>query len=188
VEPLWTEENVHFDVRGMLVEGENTIHVRVRTSKYNDPRISAFRGITERLLQPLVMVGDFRVGDDGAMGASSGIIRADEPWEAQGIPHAAGVGVYRRTITCAEGERLMLHLPACTDAVEVLVNGQSAGARAWPPCVFDLTRLGRAGDNALEVRVYNTLGNLITRTYAGAAPLEFPRSGLRAAPRLLRWS
>ena len=186
--PLWTEENVHFDVHGMFAEGENTVHVRVRTSKYDDPRISAFRGVTEHLLQPLAIVGDFRVEGEATLLAASDRIRADEPWEAQGIPHAAGVGVYRRTIDCTEGERLMLHLPDCTDAVEVFVDGRSAGARAWPPYVFDLTELTTAGGNELEVRVCNTLGNLITRTYAGAIPPEFPGSGLQATPRLLRWS
>ncbi|MGD9496548.1 MAG: hypothetical protein AB7Y46_09575 [Armatimonadota bacterium] len=186
-EPLWTEENVHFDVRDMFAAGENAVHVRVRTSKYNDPRISAFPGVTEHLLQPLAIVGDFRVEGEATLVAPSDQIRVDSPWEAQGIPHAAAVGIYRRTIEYRPGERVMLHLPACTDAVEVLVNGRSAGARAWPPYVFDLSGLVRPGANALEIRVCNTLGNLITRTYAGAMPPVLPQSGLLAAPRLLRW-
>jgi len=184
-EPLWTEENVHFDVAGMFTEGENTIHVRVRTSRYSDPRISAFRGGTEHLLHPVVIVGDFRVEGEATLVASRATINAVQPWEAQGIPHAAGIGVYRRNVQCSAGEPVALHLPACVDAVEVVVNGQSVGARAWAPYIFDLSAAVREGENELEIRVSNTLGNLITRTYGGAVPPAFPESGLRAVPRLL---
>lgn len=186
-EPLWAEENVHFDVRGMFAAGENLVHVRARTSKYNDPRISAFRGVTERLLQPLAILGEFRVTGPDTLGAPSATIRVDAPWEEQGIPHAAGTGIYRRRVEAPEGERVLLHLPGCTDAVELLLNGQSAGARAWPPYVFELTEFLRPGANEIELRVSNTLGNLITHTYAGAPPLALPTSGLTAPPRLLSW-
>ena len=70
-------------------------------------------------------------------------------------------------------------------ATTVYINGQSAGRTAWPPYVFDLTDLLHGGENELEIRVSNTLGNLITETYGGAQPPEYPTSGLQAAPQLL---
>ena len=182
--PLWAEENVHYDVAGRFHEGANTIHIRVRTSKYNDARIAALGGLVERLLQPVVLLGEF-LAQGQTLLAPHAQVRVDQPWEQQGMPHAAGVGIYRRRFTATAEEKLWLRLPETVDAVEVLVNGQSAGQTAWPPYVFDLSSLLREGDNALEIRVSNTLGNLITETYGGARPPEYPASGLQAAPQLL---
>ena len=181
---VWAEENLHYDVGGLFHEGANTIHVRARTSKYNDPRIAALSGLVERLLQPLVLLGDFRVQGQRLL-APRPQVRVDQPWEEQGMPHVAGVGVYRRRFTAGAGERLWLQLPETADAIEVLVNGQSAGQTAWPPYVFELDGLLREGGNDLEIRVSNTMGNLITETYAGAGPPAYPTSGLQAAPQLL---
>ena len=183
-EPVWTEENVWFDVGGLLVEGENHVHVRARTSKYNDPRIAGIAATTH-LLQPVVLLGDFVVEGDERLGPWPGSIRADAPWEEQGLPHFAGVGVYRLTLRRESQGPTVLHLPACTDAVEVRVNGQSCGVRAWPPYVFDLTEHLRDGDNGLEIRVHNTLGNIILETYGGRTSKLTPTSGLKQPPRLL---
>lgn len=182
---VWTEENVTFDVRDCFREGENWVHVRVRTSKYNDPRISPMPGITEHLLQPLVLMGEFAVAGANQVGAWRGKLTVGESWEAQGLPHFAGVGAYRRTLDWSAVGRVGLRLPATTDAIEVLVNGQSVGVRVWPPYLFDLTPALRQGENCLEIRVANTLGNLIPQTYGGAVPTEYPVSGLLAAPELL---
>jgi len=184
-EPLWTEENVHFDVGGMLAEGENLICIRARTSKYNDPRIAPMPGATNRLLQPVVLVGEFLVDEDGRLGSWSGKLHCDAPWERQGLPHVAGVGAYRRAIEWSGEGRVLLHLPECHDAVEVVVNGARCGVRAWPPYVFDLTPALKPGDNALEIRVANTLGNIILETYAGQQPSVYPTSGLKQPPRVL---
>ena len=183
-ESLWTDENIWFDVRGLFAEGTNTIHVRARTSKYNDPRIGAFPA-TAKLLQPVVLVGDFRVEDECHLLPSEGTIRVDRSWEEQGLPHVAGMGVYGRKINWDGGRPLTLHLPKCTDAVEVLANGESCGIRTWPPYTFDLAPHLQKGENDLEIRVHNTLGNIITETYSGIRPAEFPTSGVLSPPRLL---
>ena len=182
--PLWTEENVWFDVSDLFVKGWNTICVRARTSKYNDPRIGAFPALAARL-QPVVVVGTFGVTEDLGLAPWSGTIDVSQPWEKQAIPHAAGVGIYRRSVAWDGRNSLVLHLPRCTDAVDVRVNDLPCGVRTWPPYVFDLTEPLDPGDNVLEIRVSNTLGNIITETYAGRAPRERPQSGLLAPPKLL---
>ena len=182
---VWTEENLAFEARGLFVQGDNHVHIRARTSKYNDPRMSAFAGLTENLLQPVVILGAFRAADDGRLVPPADRVGVDAPWEEQGIPHFAGTGVYRRTITGASGRPTLLHLEGCTDAVQVLVNDRLVGTRAWPPYVLDLTEHLEDGPNELAIHVSNTLGNLITRTYAGAQPPVYPQSGLTQPPRLL---
>ena len=182
--PVWAEENVHYEVAGLFCEGENTLHVRALTSKYNDPRIGALSGGVDRLLQPVVILGDFRV-DGQTLLQPCAQVRVDRSWEAQGMPHFGGVGVYRRRIAGKRGGRLWLRLPDTTDAIEVLVDGQSAGRTAWPPYVFELTEMLGEGECELEIRVGNTLGNLITEAYAGSRPPVYPAGGLLAAPQLL---
>jgi hypothetical protein len=51
--------------------------------------------------------------------------------------------------------------------------------------VFELTDGLVAGENEIEVRVANTLGNIILETYAGASGLKAARSGVKAPPELL---
>ena len=64
--------------------------------------------------------------------------------------------------------------------VEVVVNGQSAGVRLWPPYGIEVTDLLRDGENVLELRVANTLVNLLE---AVRRP-----SGLSGAPRLVAYT
>ncbi len=183
--PVWAEENVRFEVADLLVTGENTIHARARTSKYNDPRIAPMVSLPG-LQMPLVLLGDFLVDDAGRLVPWTGRISPERSWEQQGLPHFGGVGCYRRRLDLDTPGRLFLHLPACADAVEVRVNGQVCGITAWPPYVFDLSPHLTAGGNELEVRVYNTFGNLITETYGGARGLRLPVSGLTCPPVLLQ--
>ncbi len=62
------------------------------------------------------------------------------------------------------------------DVLEVLVNGQSAGVRLWEPYQVEITDLLKPGENTLELRVANTLVNLLEA-------VERP-SGLAGAPKL----
>jgi hypothetical protein len=63
------------------------------------------------------------------------------------------------------------------DVLEVLVNGQSAGVRLWAPYQIEVTDLLKPGENTLELRVANTLVNLLEA-------VERP-SGLAGAPKLV---
>jgi hypothetical protein len=63
------------------------------------------------------------------------------------------------------------------DVLEVLVNGQSAGVRLWTPYQVEITNLLKSGENTLELRIANTLVNLLEA-------VERP-SGLSGAPKLV---
>jgi hypothetical protein len=58
-----------------------------------------------------------------------------------------------------------------------LVNGESAGVRLWEPYQVEITSLLKPGENVLELRVANTLVNLLEA-------VERP-SGLSDAPKLV---
>jgi hypothetical protein len=61
--------------------------------------------------------------------------------------------------------------------LEVVVNGETAGVRLWPPYGVEVTDHVSPGRNRLELRVANTAINLLS-----AVPRP---SGLRSAPRLV---
>jgi hypothetical protein len=134
------------------------------------------------LLDRVKLAGRFAVaeGPDGArLVRPAGAARPDS-WAAQGYPFYSGVGVYRRRFTFpgpAAGLRHFLHMPMRDDCVEVIVNSHPAGVRLWPPYVTEVTNLVRAGQNEVELRVANTLSNLLN---ADRRP-----SGLAGAPRIV---
>lgn len=63
------------------------------------------------------------------------------------------------------------------DVLEVVVNGRSAGVRLWEPYGVEVTGLLVEGENEIELRVANTLVNLLE---AVIRP-----SGLAGAPELV---
>ncbi|MBN1345628.1 MAG: hypothetical protein JXQ73_23250 [Phycisphaerae bacterium] len=75
----------------------------------------------------------------------------------------SGKGVYRRELDVPEAwvgrGRILLDLGEVQEVAEVRVNGKLAGVRICPPYVFEVTDLVKAGANALEVGVINTLSN-----------------------------
>jgi len=75
------------------------------------------------------------------------------------------------------GQRVFVEPEMQDDVLEVIVNGQSAGVRLWAPYHTEITNLLKPGENTLELRVANTLVNLLEA-------VERP-SGLSGAPKLV---
>jgi hypothetical protein len=66
-------------------------------------------------------------------------------------------------------ERIWLDLGKVNYSTRVQVNGESLGTRAWGPFRFAVGSLLRAGENLLEVEVYNTPANELA---GGAARMK----------------
>ncbi|MGN6377938.1 MAG: hypothetical protein ACTHNU_03205, partial [Gaiellales bacterium] len=156
------------DISGLVERGRNVIAVRLLVG-----------GPTDGLLDLVKLRGDFRITSGGAIGAAPEPARPAS-WTEQGCPFYSGSAVYRSTAMLPEsldGARVFLEADAGDDALEVLVNGQPAGVRLWPPYAIEVTAQAVPGENTLELRVANTAINLLS-----AKPRP---SGLRAAPRIL---
>ena len=100
-----------------------------------------------------------------------------------GNRHLPGRAIYRKRFELPEsfiGQRVFLEPEMQDDVLEVIVNGQSAGVRLWEPYQMEITNLLKSGENMLEMRVANTLGNLLEA-------VERP-SGLAGAPRLVPYT
>ena len=84
-------------------------------------------------------------------------------WSKSGVLECYSGGAwYRKTVTLTEeqaGGEITLDLGSVVASAEVHVNGQLAGVRISPPWRFKITGLVKAGDNRIEVLVYNTLSN-----------------------------
>ena len=83
-------------------------------------------------------------------------------------PTFSGSGVYRTSAELSEpdlaGRRLLLDLGEVHDIAQVTVNGVTLPRALWSPYTVDVTDVLRVGDNAIEVRVTNTLLNKRSKT------------------------
>jgi hypothetical protein len=107
-------------------------------------------------------------------------------WSQTGILHNYSGGVrYGTTVTLTAEQAaapVELDLGAVTATAEVVVNGTSVAVRVAPPWKADLTGALKAGENRLEILVYNTLSNhyqTLPSSYRGS-----PVSGLMGPVRL----
>jgi hypothetical protein len=138
---------------------------------------------TDGLLDLLKLTGDFSLAlrEDGTYSIEPPRTSLQpEPWTGQGYPHFSGRAVYRRRFELPEsfaGQRVFIEPQMQDDVLEVIVNGRSAGVRLWEPYQVEVTDLLKPGENTLELRVANTLVNLLER-------VERP-SGLAGAPQLV---
>ena len=166
------------DSQMQAVDIAEQVHIGANTLAVHLTLTSAVDG----LLDLLKLVGDFslRPRSDGGytMIAPN---RKVQPafWTEQGYPFFSGRGMYRRHFHLpAEfaGQRVFLQAPVQDDVLEVLVNGQSAGIRLWEPYVVEISKWLHPGENLLELRVANTLIDLLEGVVRS--------SGLCGAPHL----
>jgi hypothetical protein len=163
------------DIANQLTLGDNLIALRLTVTK-----------ATDGLLDLLKLTGHFsleRQGDGSYRLAEPRKSLQPAPWTSQGYPFYSGRGLYRRRFrfpTGYEGKRVFLEPEMTDDVLEVTVNGQRAGTRLWEPYGMEITNLLNGDENTLELRVANTLVNLLEA-------VERP-SGLAGAPRLVSYN
>jgi len=103
-----------------------------------------------------------------------GSIVAGDWSKIQGLKAYSGGVWYRKKIIIEASDvknRLELDLGEVISTAEVLVNGKSAGIKLTPPWKFDISGLTTAGENRIEILVYNTLANHYT-----TIPTRYPGS------------
>mgnify|MGYP000865082991 CR=1 FL=1 len=85
-------------------------------------------------------------------------------WLDWGLEKFSGFVDYTQTVKLASvtgSERL--DLGEVKHTAEVWINGKSAGARMWPPFVFEIGNLLRPGQNEIKIKVGNLILNAVTR-------------------------
>ena len=82
-----------------------------------------------------------------------------------GLKAYSGGAWYRKNINLNSNDlkgKLEIDLGDLVSSSELFVNGKSAGIKLSPPWRFDITELAKAGDNKIEILIYNTLSNNYT--------------------------
>ena len=94
---------------------------------------------------------------------SKGRIQLGDLNDNESLKTYSGGMWYRKTISFTaeklSSKQVMLDLGKVVASAEVFVNGQSVGSRVSSPWRSDLTPKLKAGENLIEILVYNTLGN-----------------------------
>ncbi|HET6568888.1 MAG TPA: hypothetical protein VFG50_13050, partial [Rhodothermales bacterium] len=168
----WLDAEIEeVDIRRYLQEGENAVAVRIVVNKR-----------TEGMLDLLKIVGDFSVEgsehEGYAIATRRTRVQAGD-WTTQGFPFFSGTGVYRSEIDVPgrylDGGRLYLEADCGEDVLEVSVNGSEGIIVPWHPYRVDVTDLVRAGANAIELKVTNTLINILEGVQLKSGLFKRPR-------------
>jgi hypothetical protein len=136
----------------------------------NRVRVHTTGGLAEAavLRQPLVLAGRFALETEGAKQVivSPRATQTTGSWAEQGYPFFSGSASYEQTLTIPDeytGKPLRLIFDGVADIVDVRVNGQQAGVRAWAPWEVPVGDLVKAGENKFTFKVTNSLYNLFIR-------------------------
>lgn len=161
------EVNIHSYVR----PGRNVVAVKLVVTRR-----------TDGILDLLKIVGDFALeksDEDFKIVEKKIVIKAGD-WTKQGYPFYSGTGVYRTGIDVTEkyiGGKLFIEVDCGDDVLEVSINGSRSQVVPWHPYRVDVTDLIKTGKNMVELKVTNTLINLLEA-------VQKP-SGIFSAPRLV---
>ncbi len=137
---------------------------------------------TDGILDLLKILGDFALEKENGEYV---IIKRKErikagDWTKQGYPFYSGTGIYRNEVSVPAGYlegRTFLEAECGDDVLDVRVNGSPACIAPWHPYRLDVSSLLREGPNTIELRVTNTLINMLEA-------VQKP-SGLFSPPRLV---
>jgi hypothetical protein len=96
---------------------------------------------------------------------ANGIIALGDWSEIDGLRAYSGGARYSKTISIDEKKlsgKIEIDLGELVSSAELIINGKSAGIRVSPPWKYDITGNAKAGENRIEVIVFNTLANNYT--------------------------
>lgn len=144
-------------LEGMLQEGRNNVQI-ITAGHFYEPGM---------LRDPVIIVGRFAVAGQRRprLVAEPQQIKTGG-WDKQGYPYYSGIATYRQQFGISAAQRncqLYLQMERPGDLAEVIVNGKCCGVRAWEPFEWDITTAVQSGQNTLEVRIANSLQNLLVQ-------------------------
>ncbi len=166
---VWDRTNVLYNIAGWVRLGENRVVIRGRIPQWGADHTPVFA----------VLRGTFGVDHDRALTVLPEALHVPGSWNEQGFPDFSGIGVYRRKVDITHAivsRNATLHVLNCRDVVKLWCNGEPVYTSLWNPHYFQLTGRFKKGNNILELKVANTLANM----------LEKPQtSGLSGAVKLI---
>ena len=147
------------DVTNLLKRGKNILTVKTASALHEAGNLG----------HPAILVGDFRLRQrEGKwVMVPPGERQVSGSWTEFGYPFYSGVATYRQEVRLPRRksqERLFLHLDSVGDLADIRMNGKPAGVLLWEPFEAEITDLVKAGNNQIEIKVANSLQNLLVMT------------------------
>jgi hypothetical protein len=143
------------DIDDYLVEGKNIVAVRLVVTRR-----------TDGILDLLKVVGDFALKNKNNQyiitEKKNEIAIGD--WTKHGYPFFSGTGVYETSFELPEeylNGKVFLRLNCGEDVAEVIVNNSTPIVIPWNPYDIDITNFVKAGANVIEIKITNTLINIL---------------------------
>ncbi|MBC7289076.1 MAG: hypothetical protein H5T86_13765, partial [Armatimonadetes bacterium] len=159
---------IEIDIEDFLRPGTNVLQIATISLLEEMPYV----------FEPIYIIGDFEVRGRSIRPASR---RMSGLWNENGYPHYSGIAAYSQKVDIpakyALGAALVLQLEQVHDCCRVMINGDEAGIRLWPPWEVDISRWVVPGVNEIRIEVANSAANLYDKD---------PRpSGLAGAARII---
>lgn len=143
------------DIAGLVKPGRNIIKMTAQREPWT--------GDPVRVPARARLFGSFSLSERNSLQQPPLMVH-NGSWTDQGYPYYSGTAVYRQTIfvpNFAHGQRIILKVLSPADIVEYVINDVVAGIRSWAPYDIDITSLVKPGSNDVELRVTNSLANMI---------------------------
>ena len=141
------------DIAGLTTDGDNVVEILIKHS--------GWAGAPSLIASPALLVGDFALQSDGSLTPPPRTMRLGD-WTEHGLPYFSGTGVYTQELDLSDREaagKVQVVIMSVMDFARLIINGEPAGCRLWPPYAADLTGVVRPGRNALTVKVTNSAAN-----------------------------
>lgn len=157
------------DIQPCVQVGRNLIAVKLVATRR-----------TDGILDLLKIIGNFALEKSDAgfkIVEKKNAIKIGD-WIKQGYPFYSGTSVYRTEIEAPSkylGGKLFLEIDCGDDVLEVSVNGSPSRVVPWHPYRVDVTDLIKAGKNTVELKVTNTLINILEGVQKPSGIFSTPR-------------
>jgi hypothetical protein len=147
---------------------------KLQAGRLADPKLTVWKidfpkgylestAVAVRLEQTAGVYGGAAIPEPVVFECGKGTIQLGDLSENKSLQTYSGGMWYRKTITInakqIKSKHTVLDLGKVVASAEVFVNGKSVGSKATSPWKFNLTGKLMAGENRIEILVYNTLGN-----------------------------
>ncbi len=135
-------------------KGENKITIRTSGHLYDTPSLT----------YPVVIVGNFALGQGKKVLKPYPQEIEVGSWAGQGYPFYSGIGTYEQTVEIPKEylkRKLVLELESVGDMAAVSVNGQEVAVLPWEPFKADISEYVKEGKNTITIKVANALQNLL---------------------------
>ena len=150
------QEALFVSLGGLIQEGSNSIKIV----------FSGFLAELPSLHQPVFLIGDFIITEHHELLAyEHSLTLPDGVWTKHGFPYYSGTALLEVMWELPEDvlafEEALLRFETVGDMVEVSVNGNYVGALLWEPFEIDITDYIEPGENLLQLKVTNSLCNML---------------------------